>query len=748
MLTHIYAIFINGEKGINLSGGQKARVALARAFFSRERSQIYLLDDPFSAVDGNTGNHIFHHGLLDLLRDKLRIVALNSHLHLLRYFDRIIVMDNGEIVADGSYDHLLTSRPELMERVAGIKDITTLSSSSAMIQSDVDEENTDEASVSQEESPSSSSSLSSQQQQEQQEEEEDKIIDKHSQASANVSAAVSEKQIKVSLSEDNKKLAKERKIPDEVLQTSRSVRQVHFLDDNQRGRSLIITEKSESSLTTAMAYIKYASAALRSVDHLIKKPFYYADIADKQFSNADLIFGFFAIIILILCFTGAQFFRVAVDYTLVLFSSRFYSPGNYGLYYYCSFGLLVLSLLIRSVYLNHFAVRSSRYLHASIMRSTFSAPITTFFDTHTIGVILNRFSRDMESVDVNVPEFMLQLIINWFQVFSVFGLAIWSTYWFAVIMAPMMFAFSRLYLYFSNVSRDLKQLESVSRSPVYSSLSETLLGLETIRAFGDNRRFLSNHLSRMEINHKLFFHLWMCVSWMTVRLELATSFILLVVSLLAVILRKSVSPIALGLTLSYGLQLTALFQRCVQLLIEMANYMNSTERVLEYMQHEAEVNCRASPLQEDAQTLSHWPSSGDISVSNIWMQYRDNPPVLRGLSLEITGGQRVGVCGRTGSGKSSLMLALFRIVELSSGNIKIDGVDISSVPLTTLRSRLAIIPQDPVLFTGSVRFQLDPFQEHSDVEVWAVLEQVNMAAAVRALPRGLLEEIAESGEKH
>lgn len=730
-----------GEKGINLSGGQKARVALARSFFSSSRSQIYLFDDPFSAVDGNTGNTIFQEGIFTLLKNKLRIIALNSHMHLLKHFNRIIVLDEGRIIADGSYQDLWRLRGELMERVTGRKapnnepappplpppPSTTTTTTPAMGESSpvaVDNIDLDHVEV-------------------------DKSVEPALQViSPEEPTPGGSKNQKINFDSANSIKLTSATSPasfsKQMLTPSMSISSPNLI----RSKTLIIKEQADSAMTTAVAYIKYASASLLSSQTILNRPFYEVHAHGMAFSWQIMIVGIIAVVILILIFSIAQLLRVAVDYFLAQFSAHF-QVGHidvWGIAYYLSFGLLLLSLLIRSVYLNYFAVRSSNYLHTSILRVILSAPITTFFDTHTIGSILNRFAKDVETVDTNIPEFMLQLLINWFQVISVFALAIWATYYFAAVMVILLVLFVRLYHYFSNVSRDLKQLESVTRSPIYSSLSETLTGLETIRAFGDTQRFSRNHLQLMENNQRFFFHLWISISWMTVRLELATSFILLVVALFAVLLRHAVNPIALGLTLSYGLQLTALFQRCVQLLIEMVTYMTSTERVLEYMEHDMEENCSAIAGPASSSALEHWPSRGGIKLENVYMQYRDNPSVLKGLSLEIYGGERIGICGRTGSGKSSMMVALFRIVELTSGKISIDGVDIASVPLVKLRSSLAIIPQDPILFTGDLRFQLDPFQQYSDLEIWAVLEQVNMAATVKGLPHALKEQIAEGGE--
>eukprot|EP00981_Chlorochromonas_danica_P010658 scaffold3296_cov159-Ochromonas_danica.AAC.25 len=722
-----------GERGINLSGGQKARVSLARAFFSRYRSQIYLLDDPFSAVDGNTGNHIFQHGVLDLLQDKLRIIALNSHMHLLRRFDRIIVLDEGRIVLDGSFEYLFTNHSELMAKITGLSPTLKGSKSLAEESKAVSEE--DVALL-----PEDSAAV---------DESELETIGDEERYSAEISIEPTPEVSEVSIA-----------LLSGQGQEPKKVEEIASLAVKVEGGKLIKVEKADTGISLSMSFLKYFTASLVSLPKILEAPLYRSHAISQKESNESIytpwlyFLGFLMILSMFLVFAGSQLFRIAVDLLLAKVAT-YWDDGlrtrhYYERWYYSSFGLLIFSALVRSVYFNFFTVRSSRVLHAQILRKVLAAPVPLFFDTHTIGAILNRFAKDMETVDSNVPEFLLQLIVNWFQVFAVFGLCIWASPWFAILLAPMGLLFYKVYVFFSSASRDLKRLEAVSRSPIYSSLSETLAGLETIRAFGDTSRFLMAHRRRMDTNKKLLFHQWICMSWMTVRLELSTATVLLVIALICVCLRDTVSPIALGLALSYGLQLTALFQRCVQLIIEVINYMTSTDRVLEYLTIPQEMNTivKADDGMEkvDEAVDPLWPQKGSIKIEDVWMQYRDNPPVLRGLNVDIQSGQRIGVCGRTGAGKSSVMMALFRIVEITGGRILIDGRDIATIPLTRLRSALAIIPQDPVLFTGTIRFQLDPFDYYSDEEVWKVLEQVCLADMIRALPKGLQDQVKENGE--
>lgn len=397
-----------------------------------------------------------------------------------------------------------------------------------------------------------------------------------------------------------------------------------------------------------------------------------------------------------------------------------------------------------------------------------------------------------------IPEFLLQFLINWFQVGFTIMLCVWSIPWIALGLPLLAYAFYALFQRFSSVSRDIKRLEGVTRSPIYSSLAETLSGLETIRAYGDTRRFLQTHTQRMDRNSKYFFHHWQATSWMCIRLEVATAIVLGTVAIMAVFLRESTSEIALGLALSYGIQLTALFQRCVQLTIDVSVFMTSTERVLTFLTipqeksmlpafpptatasdsaEEAGVemvrgdrarsrsrslswsSSTSAEAEAEARALAtavpaSWPSLGAIEFRNVFFRYRNNPHVLKGISFTTRPGERIGICGRTGAGKSSVMVALFRLAEIDEAagggrdksGIFIDGLHIASqVPLHILRERLAIIPQDPILFTGTIRFQLDPFSVYDDAAIWAAFDTVNMTETVKALPGGLAAQVNENG---
>jgi ATP-binding cassette subfamily C (CFTR/MRP) protein 1 len=633
-----------GERGINLSGGQKARVSLARAFMSALRTQVFLLDDPFSAVDGATGNWIFEHGVLRLLRDKIRVVALNSHLHLLKYFDRIVILDNGEVVADGSPMELAQQHPDLISRATGVapSDLCDPANPNpAMLILSTPSPVQDMLAQTSAADPDESADTAQAR---------DAAV-QITTAEATTATEATAEATDVAVAEEPTK--------------SKKV-----------AAALIQAERAAVGAVSYGTYVRYFSASLMPRSFLKGGLFYEANDTINFQSWARFLYGFVLISSMFMLFVIVQAARVGVDYVLIRWATQGgsrHSPLSVA--YYVIMAVLMGVLLVRCYALNFFAVRSSKNIHLAVFRAVISASVPLFYDTHTIGEVLNRFSKDCETMDVNIPEFILQMLINQLQVLSVFALCVFASPWFALIMFPLGIGFYWMFIYFSAVSRDLKKLESVSRSPIYAALSETLTGLETIRAYGDTKRFFHNYLLRMERNEKFFFHLWMSMSWVTARLELASSVVLLAVALLTVCLRGAVSPIALGLALSYSLQLTALFQRTVQLTIDVTTYMTSTERICEYLkvpqehsvvprkprghssdaaEHAGDVETGNGALVEavPVTNLHNWkPKTGTVEFRDVWLNYRENPPVLKGVSFAVRHGERVGVCGRTGAGK-------------------------------------------------------------------------------------------------
>merc|ERR1719210_2626674 len=294
-----------------------------------------------------------------------------------------------------------------------------------------------------------------------------------------------------------------------------------------------------------------------------------------------------------------------------------------------------------------------------------------------------------------------------------------------------------------NTSRQLKRLESVSKSPIYSHFGETITGTSTIRAFRMEEDFIRHSQHMVDENQKANFPSVISNRWLAVRLETVGNLIIFCASLLAVLGRGNLTPGLVGLSVSYALSVTQTLNWLVRMTSELETNIVAVERLKEY----SETQCEAEWKLESDEKLLEWPEKASIEFKNVNARYREGLPlVLKDLSFAIEAGQKVGIVGRTGAGKSSVTLTLFRIVELDQGQICIDGVDIATLGLHTLRNKLTIIPQDPVLFSGTLRLNLDPFNKYSDDELWQTLKLSHLDNFVSTLKEGLQHEITEGGE--
>ncbi|KAI0446600.1 P-loop containing nucleoside triphosphate hydrolase protein [Xylaria telfairii] len=381
-------------------------------------------------------------------------------------------------------------------------------------------------------------------------------------------------------------------------------------------------------------------------------------------------------------------------------------------------------LFIFAIMLTVFGTRASKaLLHQAVVR-TLRAPMS-FFDTTPLGRITNRFSRDVDVMDNNLVDAMRMYFLTVITIISVFALIIAFFYYFAIALVPLAAIFVLAASYYRASAREVKRFESVLRSVVFAKFSEGISGVASIRAYGLQGRFVSDLRNSIDDMNSAYYLTFSNQRWLSVRLDLIGNLLVFTTGILVVTSRFSVPPSIGGLVLSYILSIVQMLQFAVRQLAEVENGMNAVERLLHY----------GTQLEEEApehtiDVRTSWPEKGEIVFDNVEMRYRPNLPlVLKGLSIHVEGGERIGIIGRTGAGKSSIMSTLFRLVEISGGHITIDGIDIATIGLHDLRSRLAIIPQDPTLFHGTVRSNLDPFSEHSDLELWSALRQADLVPA-------------------
>ncbi|GAA5974663.1 hypothetical protein JCM5350_001237 [Sporobolomyces pararoseus] len=362
----------------------------------------------------------------------------------------------------------------------------------------------------------------------------------------------------------------------------------------------------------------------------------------------------------------------------------------------------------------------SRAIHYGAIQGILRAPMS-FFDTTPLGRITNRFSKDVDTIDNTLCDsFRMFMSTLGSVVGSIVLIAIVQPY-FLIVVAAILCLYAFAAAFYRESARELKRLDNLLRSSLYAHFSESLNGLPTVRAYGELPKFIEQNRNFLDIENRAYYLTVCNQRFLGLRLDFFGSCLTFAVAMFSVGTAKDVSPSQTGLVLSYILTVSQAFSWMVRQGAEVENDMNSVERLLHYGNN---LEAEAPAVIEDNRPAESWPASGAIEFDNVFMNYRpDLPPVLKGLSLSVGAGERIGVVGRTGAGKSSIMMTLFRIVEVTSGRITIDGVDISKIGLSDLRSRLSIIPQDAVLFNGTLRSNLDPFEEHDDATLHDALKR-------------------------
>ncbi|MCO5144478.1 MAG: ABC transporter transmembrane domain-containing protein [Oligoflexia bacterium] len=431
--------------------------------------------------------------------------------------------------------------------------------------------------------------------------------------------------------------------------------------------------------------------------------------------------------------------NIVIDWLKTMVTDNYQAIFVYGF-----LGLLTIAGILsnRLFWLNRGLI-AGRDMHNGMLKSVLGSPLR-FFDATPVGRLIQRFSRDVEEVDIHIQwsfETTVYLAIN---ILTSILLIVGILPLLLLVVIPTMLLYYYLQSNYRIPAREAKRLDSIARSPRYAHFKETLLGLPVIRAYEKNGFFLEGFLDRLDQSQKMFFGHYLLNRWFSSRIPLLGALISTgtALGLVYYTYQGKISAGVAGLLMIYALTLWESLNWAVRVFAELEAKLTSVERIRVYSTLEQEKSVIEKPLV----VPENWPQKGEVVFENVIARYASHlPPVLKGVSIHIQGGQKVGVIGRTGSGKSTLMQTIFRTLEIESGEIRIDGLAIQQIPLSTLRRALAIIPQDPVLFLGSLRNNLDRYAEYSDAEIWSALEKAKMAEYVKNLPNGIQSMVQESG---
>ncbi|XP_062436537.1 ATP-binding cassette sub-family C member 2 [Rhea pennata] len=675
-----------GEKGINLSGGQKQRVSLARAVYSN--ADIYLLDDPLSAVDAHVGKYLFEHvlGPKGLLQKKTRILVTHS-ISFLPQVDNIVVLVAGAVSEHGSYSNLLENRGAFSQFLNsyGVQEENAPDENVAAVALVEDEEQVDEdTEPCVEEGP-------------------DDVVT----MTVKREASIRRREFSRSLSTKSTKSFQEaRKEAPKKL----------------KGQQLIEKEAVETGKVKFSMYLRY----LRAVGWMF------------SFFVAMAYFGEYV------AYVGTNLWLSAWTDDAQLYLNKTYPPGQRDLRIgvFGALGVVqAVFLFIATILCAHGAVQASRVTHEQLLSNILHVPMS-FFDTTPTGRIVNRFAKDIFTVDETIPMSFRSWLSCLMAIISTLVMISLATPFFALIIIPLGIFYYFVLRFYVSTSRQLRRLDSVTRSPIYSHFGETVSGLSVIRAYGHQERFLQQNESTVDTNQKSVYSWIVSNRWLAIRLEFVGSLVVFFSALLAVISKGTLEGGIVGLSISSALNVTQTLNWLVRMSSELETNIVAVERIHEYTKVKNE-----APWVTEKRPPHGWPSKGEIQFIDYKVRYRPELElVLQGITCDIGSTEKVGVVGRTGAGKSSLTNCLFRVLEAAGGSIIIDGLDIATIGLHDLRQNLTIIPQDPVLFSGTLRMNLDPFDEYEDEEVWKALELAHLKTFVQDLPEGLFHPMSEGGE--
>uniref|UniRef100_A0A803KUU3 ABC-type xenobiotic transporter n=2 Tax=Chenopodium quinoa TaxID=63459 RepID=A0A803KUU3_CHEQI len=632
-----------GERGINLSGGQKQRIQIARALY--HDVDIYLFDDPFSAVDAHTGSHLFKEVLLGLLREKT-VIYVTHQVEFLNAADLIVVMKNGRIAQVGKYDDILVQGSDFIQLVGA-------------------------------QSAALSSTLDS---------------NKAFHNSADDTASI----INVDGEADNE--------PAGLPPASQ----------------LISEEERERGRVGFLVYWTYITTA----------------------------YGGVLVILVVLASIILQILQIGSNYWLAWASpsSKDVRPvvsGSTLMIVYASLAIgicfctFVVDMLVLAT-----GYKTATLLFNRMLATIFRAPMS-FFDATPTGRILNRCSTDQSSVETRIPSLLHGLIFDIVQLLGIIAVMSTVAWEVLVIFVPLLFASILYQQYYMPASRELSRLSRVCEAPVIQYFTETISGISTIRSFDQESRFQSTYMKIVDAYSRPEFQLAAAMKWLMLRLDIFSCITFAFLLVLMMYFAESLDPAIAGLAVMYGLTLNQSLIALIWSFSHCENKMITVERILQYMTIPSE----APLIIEENRPDCSWPSHGEVGIHHLQVQYAPHLPlVLHGVTCTFPGGMKTGIVGRTGCGKSTLIQALFRIVEPTAGCIVIDGIDISTIGLQDLRSRLSIIPQDPTMFQGTIRSNLDPLEQYTDEQIWDTLDMCQLGDEVRKMDQKLDSRVHENGE--
>ncbi|XP_063967311.1 ATP-binding cassette sub-family C member 5-like [Lytechinus pictus] len=696
-----------GERGINLSGGQKQRVSLARAVYADH--DVYLLDDPLSAVDAHVGEHIFKKCIKGALSNKT-ILFVTHQLQYLQDCDSVAVMMDGHIREQGTHSELMTQKGEY-DRL-----ITT----HCRRLEDIVEETEDE-----------------------EEDDDDEVFLCPPQAKrehrriSSTTVAHNTNRRRISSTSISNFLKKP--VLTRTRSSTSSISSFSSFDDGN------INIDQEGHLTTSE---ERSHGSPSGEDYLG-----YINAMGGFFALFSILFTYIVVIGMLtvnnwwLAYWIEKSNNRPYNETVDGEAPTLVNDPNLWFYMLVYGGTLLLIFIVaafKSVIYMKFTLNASSSLHDNLFRSVIRSPVS-FFDTTPTGRILNRFSKDIDELDVMLPINM-EMSLNYLLtiVASLITISIVFPYFICAVI-PVALVFALIMVFYRKGVNDLKQLENLSRSPWFSHIGSTAMGLPTIHAYGKTNDVITKFVDLLNTNAYPLMLFRMANRWAGARLELLVIFVVTITNLLVVLYHGKIPPSTAGFAVSYAMQLTGMFQLTMNMLTDTEARFFSAQRIMQYIR---DLKPEASETTQTSRPEKEWPSQGEIRFHHFRMRYRENLPlVLKNVTCSIRGGERIGIVGRTGSGKSSLSVALFRLVEgCDKGSISIDGVDISGLGLFDLRSKMSIIPQDPVLFIGTVRYNLDPFGEKSDSDLWQALEKAYLKEKISSLEGSLEAPVTEGGD--